>query len=44
MIDLTMGHEALSFMDCTAGYNQIQIVLEDQEVTAFFHTQMHLLL
>ena len=23
MIDSTMGHEDLSFMDCTTGYNQI---------------------
>jgi len=30
MIDATTGHEALSFMDCTAGYNQIQIALADQ--------------
>ena len=35
MIDSTTGHEALSFMDCTAGYNQIQVAPEDQEATAF---------
>ena len=35
MIDSTTGHEALSFMDCTAGYNQIQMVPKDQEATAF---------
>ena len=35
MIDATTGHEALSFMDCTAGYNQIHMALEDQEATAF---------
>ncbi|XP_074296887.1 uncharacterized protein LOC141627548 [Silene latifolia] len=35
MIDVTTGHEALSFMDCTAGYNQIQMAPEDQEATAF---------
>ncbi|CAM8980329.1 unnamed protein product [Rhodiola kirilowii] len=29
MIDATTGHEALSFMDCTAGYNQIHMVPED---------------
>ena len=34
MIDSTTGHEALSFMDCTAGYNQIQMEPEDQEATA----------
>ena len=35
MIDYTTRHEALSFMDCTIGYNQIQMVPEDQEATAF---------
>jgi len=37
MIDATTGHKALSFMDCTAGYNQIQMALKDQDATAF-HT------
>ena len=35
MIDSTTGHEALSFMDCTTGYNQILMAPEDQEATAF---------
>jgi len=35
MIDSTIGHEALSFMDCTAGYNQLLMAPEDQEATAF---------
>ena len=35
MVDLTTGQEALSFMDCTTGYNQIQMAPEDQEATAF---------
>jgi len=35
MIDSTIGHEALSFMDCTAGYNQILMAPENQEATAF---------
>ena len=35
MVDSTTGHEALSFMDCNAGYNQIQMAPEDQEATAF---------
>ncbi|XP_074277874.1 uncharacterized protein LOC141601485 [Silene latifolia] len=35
MIDATTGHEALSFMDCTAGYNQIHMAPEDQEATSF---------
>jgi len=37
MINLTIGHEALSFMDCIVGYNQIQMAPEDQEATTF-HT------
>jgi len=32
VIDATTGHKALSFMDCTAGYNQIQMALKDQMV------------
>ncbi|XP_074297443.1 uncharacterized protein LOC141628169 [Silene latifolia] len=35
MIDATTGHEALSFMDCTAGYNQIYMAPKDQEATSF---------
>jgi len=35
MLDSTTGHEPLSFMDCTARYNQILMASEDQEVTAF---------
>ncbi|XP_074266516.1 uncharacterized protein LOC141589791 [Silene latifolia] len=35
MIDATTGHEALSFMDCTTGYNQIHMAPEDQEATGF---------
>jgi len=37
VIDLTTGHEALSFIDCTADYNQIQMAPKDQEAMAF-HT------
>ncbi|KAL0285947.1 UNVERIFIED_CONTAM: hypothetical protein Sangu_2756100 [Sesamum angustifolium] len=37
MIDATIGHEALSFMDGSSGYNQIRMVLVDEELTAF-HT------
>jgi len=29
MIDSTIGDEALSFMDCRVGYNQIQMAPED---------------
>jgi len=35
MIDSTTGHEALSFMDCTTGYNKIQMKPNDQEATTF---------
>ncbi|KAA0031666.1 uncharacterized protein E6C27_scaffold139G004460 [Cucumis melo var. makuwa] len=37
MVDVTTGHEALSFMDGSSGYNQIQMALSDEEVT-FFRT------
>jgi len=35
MIDFTTGHEALSFMYCRAGYNQIQMEPEDHEAITF---------
>ncbi|KAA0061107.1 uncharacterized protein E5676_scaffold863G001650 [Cucumis melo var. makuwa] len=35
MIDATTGHEALSFMDGSSGYNQIQMTLDDEEKTSF---------
>ncbi|KAL0405376.1 UNVERIFIED_CONTAM: Transposon Tf2-12 polyprotein [Sesamum latifolium] len=35
MIDATTGHEALSFMDGSSGYNQIRIAPADEELTAF---------
>ncbi|KAL0291215.1 UNVERIFIED_CONTAM: hypothetical protein Sangu_2539800 [Sesamum angustifolium] len=34
MIDATMGHEALSFMDGSSGYNQICIAQADEKLTA----------
>ncbi|KAL0448542.1 UNVERIFIED_CONTAM: hypothetical protein Slati_1410600 [Sesamum latifolium] len=37
MIDATTGHEALSFMDGSSGYNQICMALADEELTTF-HT------
>jgi len=40
MIDATTDHEALSFMDCTAGYNQIQMTLADQEAHHFVHQRV----
>ncbi|KAL0291240.1 UNVERIFIED_CONTAM: Polyprotein P3 [Sesamum angustifolium] len=35
MIDATTGHEALSFMDESFGYNQIRMAPTDEELTAF---------
>ena len=35
MVDATTGHEALSFMDGSSGYNQIRMALKDEELTAF---------
>ncbi|KAM1079925.1 hypothetical protein ACFX2B_014436 [Malus domestica] len=35
MMDATTGHEALSFMDGSSGYNQIHMALEDEELIAF---------
>ncbi|CAL9018761.1 unnamed protein product [Prunus brigantina] len=35
MVDATTGHEALSFMDGSSGYNQIRMSPEDEELTAF---------
>ena len=37
MVDATTGHEALSFMDGSSGYNQICMASRDEELTAF-HT------
>ncbi|KAL0285085.1 UNVERIFIED_CONTAM: hypothetical protein Sangu_2794000 [Sesamum angustifolium] len=35
MIDATMGHEALPFMDGSFGYNQTRMASTDEELTAF---------
>ena len=35
MVNATTGHEALSFIDGSLGYNQIQMVPRDEELTAF---------
>ncbi|TYK16284.1 uncharacterized protein E5676_scaffold21G00550 [Cucumis melo var. makuwa] len=35
MVDATIGHEALSFMDRSSGYNKIRMALSDEEMTAF---------
>ena len=39
LMDLTAGHKLLTFMDAFSGYNQIQMVEEDQEKTAFVTNQ-----
>ncbi|KAL0325005.1 UNVERIFIED_CONTAM: Polyprotein P3 [Sesamum radiatum] len=36
MIDATTGHEALSFVDGSSGYNQIRMASADEELTVFF--------
>ena len=38
-MDLTAKHKLLTFMDVLSGYNQIQMVEEDQEKTAFITSQ-----
>ena len=35
LVDATLGHELLTFMDAFSGYNQIRMVPEDEEKTAF---------
>ncbi|GAA0183013.1 hypothetical protein LIER_30504 [Lithospermum erythrorhizon] len=35
MIDATTGHEALTFMDGSSGYNQIRMAPEDEDLTSF---------
>ena len=35
MVDSTIGHEELSFMDSSSRYNQIRMAPEDEELTAF---------
>lgn len=35
MVDATMGHETLSFMDESSRYNQIRMTLEDENKTTF---------
>lgn len=38
LVDLTAGHELLTFMNAFSGYNQILMKEEDQEKTAFVST------
>lgn len=35
LVDITTGHETLSFMDVYPGYNQIKMYEHDQEKTSF---------
>ena len=35
MVDVTTGHEALSLMDGSSGYNQIRMAPEDEELRVF---------
>ena len=35
LVDSTVGHELLTFMDAFSGYNQIRMNKEDQEKTTF---------
>ena len=35
MVDATIGHEALFFIDGSSGYNQIRMNPKDEELTAF---------
>ena len=39
LVDSIVGHKLLTFMDTFSGYNQIQMVEEDQEKTTFITSQ-----
>ncbi|XP_023892579.1 uncharacterized protein LOC112004567 [Quercus suber] len=39
LVDSTAGHKLLTFMDAFLGYNQLKMVEEDQEKTAFITSQ-----
>ena len=39
LVDSTVGHKFLSFMDAFLGYNQILMDKDDQEKTSFFTNQ-----
>ena len=39
LVDLTAGHQLLSFMDAFTGYNQIRMDKENQEKTSFITSQ-----
>ena len=37
LVDSTVGHKLLTFMDAFFEYNQIQMTEEDQEKTCLYH-------
>ena len=39
LVDSTVGHKLLTFMDAFSGYNQIKMADENQEKTAFITSQ-----
>ena len=39
LVDSTVGHKLLTFMDAFSGYNQIKMTKEDQEKIAFITSQ-----
>ena len=39
LVDSTVGHQLLSFMDAFSGYNQIKMDEADQEKTSFITSQ-----
>ncbi|GKV17685.1 hypothetical protein SLEP1_g28154 [Rubroshorea leprosula] len=36
LVERAAGHERMSFLDASLGYNQVQLLLDDQEKTAFY--------
>ncbi|GKU90939.1 hypothetical protein SLEP1_g4880 [Rubroshorea leprosula] len=36
LVERAVGHERMSFLDASSGYHQVQLLLDDQEKTAFY--------
>ncbi|GKV12075.1 hypothetical protein SLEP1_g23275 [Rubroshorea leprosula] len=36
LVERVAGHERMSFLDASSGYHQVQLLLDDQEKTAFY--------
>ncbi|GKV16374.1 hypothetical protein SLEP1_g27025 [Rubroshorea leprosula] len=36
LVERAAGHEQMSFLDASSGYHQVQLLLDDQEKTAFY--------